>query len=110
MRELPPHPVALLFAKLPERLDDEQRRNKYDEPLARMVRDERIGEVLRGFSHRNDAGEIEWVGFELELVVLQNCSFVAARLLNLGAPLDTLLEVETEKATAEFTLAEATGR
>jgi len=34
---------AMMFARLPERLDDEQRRRKYDEPLTAMISEAGIG-------------------------------------------------------------------
>src|SRR4051794_16754416 len=101
---------AVLFARLPERLDDEQRRRKYDEPLAAAIREARVGHFLRGFSQLGDDGQVAWVGIEVTLDVLQNGAFVAERLAELGAPPETRIEIETEKASLEFSLAEATGR
>jgi hypothetical protein len=101
---------AVLFARLPERLDDEQRRRKYDKPLAAAIREAGAGDSLRGFSQVGDDGQIAWVGIEVALDVMQNGAFVAERLVELGAPPDTRIEIETENASIEFSLAEATGR
>jgi hypothetical protein len=101
---------AVLFARLPEQLDDERRRRKYDEPLAAAIRDAGVGDSLRGFSQAGDDGQIAWVGIEVTLEVMQNGTFVAERLAALGAPPETRIEIETASATLEFTLAEATGR
>ena len=99
----------MMFARLPERLDDEQRRRKYDEPLTAMISEAGIGTFIRGFSQVGDDGQIAWVGIEVTLVVMQNGAFVAQRLVELGAPSETRVEIETMKATLEFTLAEWTG-
>jgi hypothetical protein len=110
MREIPPYPRALLFAKLPERLNDEQRRIKYDEPLAAALRESGIDVFIRGFSQPGENGEIEWVGLEVDLCRMIIVGPVLDCLLQLGAPPETVIEIEDEKATAEFTLAEMTGR
>jgi hypothetical protein len=100
---------ATLFARLPERLDDAQRRRKYDEPLTAMIAEAGLGTFIRGFSQVGNDGQIAWVGIEVTLVVMQNWTFVVQRLVELGAPLETRVEMETMKATLEFTLAEWTG-
>lgn len=74
------------------------------------MRESGNGTFRRGFSQRNDAGEVEWVGVELELIVLQALSSVARHFADLGAPPDTVMDVETEKATVQLTLVEATGK
>ena len=104
------HRRAVLFARIPERLDNEQRRQKYDEPLAAAIREAGVGESLRGFSQIGDDGQITWVGIEVTFDVMQNVAFVAERLVELGAPPETRIEIETKKASVEFALADATGR
>jgi hypothetical protein len=99
-------PRAVLFARLPERLDDEQRRRKYDDPLYSKIREARIGAFLRGFSQSGDDGEVERVGIEVSLSVPQDGGFIAERLVELGAPLESVIEIESEKASITFTLAE----
>jgi len=101
---------AVLFARLPESLDDAQRRRKYDEPLAAAIREAGVGHSLRGFSQVGEDGQIVWVGIEVTLDVMQNGAFVAERLAELGARPETRIEIETEEASLELTLAEATGR
>src|SRR5205807_2468004 len=80
---------AVLFARLPEHLADEQRREKYDVPLTAMIREAGIGAFLRGFSETNDDGAVEWIGLETELTTFQNCGLIVAWLVQLGAPLET---------------------
>jgi hypothetical protein len=101
---------VVLFARLPERLDDEQRRRKYDQPLTTMIRQAGIGAFLQGFSQTGDDGAVEWIGLEVEVAVLQDCGFVAAHLVQLGAPPDTVVEIDTANASTQFSLTEMTGR
>lgn len=101
---------AVMFARLPERLDDEQRRIKYDDPLVASIRESGLDASVRGFSQTGEDGKIAWVGIEVTLDVMQNGAFIAERLVELGAPLATVIEIETEKASVEFSLAEAAGR
>lgn len=110
MRELPTYPRAVLFAKSPERLDERAREFKYDEPLARLLGRHCIGRFLGGFSPRDVAGEVAWVGLEVELVTLHSEGPVINFLADAGAPLATVVEVATEFSTSGLrTLAWWTG-
>lgn len=104
---------ATFFARLPERLDDADRQRKYGGPLTSMIRAAGIAASLRGFSQAGEAGEIAWVGIEVIFDagdVALNAAFVAESLIELGASLESMVEVETEKGCVEFSLAEAAGR
>ena len=102
---------AVLFARLPERLGDERRRQKYDEPLASMIREAGIGAFLRGLSEPNEQGGVDWIGLEAKLTRLPDCGHVLAWLLQLGAPAETLVEIDTaNSAFVQFRLSEAMAR
>src|SRR4051812_11465989 len=101
---------TVLFARIPERLDEEQRRRKYDDPLTAAMRDAGIVDSVRGFSQAGDDGQIAWVGIEVTLDLMQNFTFVTERLAQLGAPPETRIEIETDEALLEFTLVEAIGQ
>jgi hypothetical protein len=100
---------AVLRARIPERLTDEQRRRKYDEPLVSILHEAGLGVFVGGCAQTGDDGDVAWVGFEVRLVEKQNAALIAERLVELGAPLETVIEIETERASLKFTLAEAGG-
>src|SRR5688500_11387058 len=95
---------ATLFARQPERPDDLQRRRKYDDRLTVMIREAGIDAPLRGFSRLDEDGQVVWVAIEMTLDLLQHGALVAQRLVELGAPLETVIEIERENASAEFSL------
>ena len=100
------HCRVVLFARIPERLTDEQRRRKYDEPLSAEWGDA----AVRGFSQHGDGGDdVEWVGIEVMLEPTQEVAFIVARLAELGAPPDTRIDIELAQASVQFSLAEARG-
>ena len=97
---------AVLVARWPERLDDEQRRRKYDEPLRAMMRKEGPEILFRGFSEVGEDGEVPCVRFELTFAVMKHGAWFAKRLMELGAPREGRVEIETEKASLEMSLAD----
>ena len=101
---------AVLFARLREPLDDEHRRIKYDDPLVSKIRERGIGASVRGFSEADQDGHIHWVGVEVTLDAMRDVVFVAECLAQLGAPPDTLIEIETENSCIEFALDQPTGQ
>jgi hypothetical protein len=102
---------AVLFARLPEHLADEQRREKYDEPFTAMIREAGIGTFLRGFSQTNDDGAVQWIGLEAELATFQDCGLIVAWLIELGASLETVVEIDTENSSyVQFRLGETMAR
>ena len=88
----------MLSARIPAQLDDEQRRRRYDYPLAAAIREVGVGQSLRGFSQTGDDGQIAWVGIGVTLEVMENVAFVAERLVEPGLPAETRVPVETQKA------------
>jgi hypothetical protein len=100
---------AVLSARIPERLTDEQRRRKYDEPLTTMLREAGFSASVRGFSQTGGDGQGAWVGIEVTLTGVRNGASVAQCLAGLGAPPETAIQIETESASLEFTLAEVKG-
>lgn len=94
--------TMVLFARLPEQLNDEERRMKYDEPLTAAMREGGLGGSVRGFSQVGDDGRVEWVGIESNLQAMHDCEFVVKRLFELGAPANTRVEIETGEAFIEL--------
>lgn len=96
-----------LWARIPEPLNDEQRRARNDDPLARRLDDEGIAHVIRGFSLLPDANHVEAsVGIEVLVEVPAGIAFAAEAIKDLGAPPTTVIELETDKAALRLTLQE----
>jgi hypothetical protein len=95
-----------VFARVPEGLGEEERRSKYDRPLERMILEAGVGNFLRGFSQVGRDGRVEWVGLEMQIRTLADVGLVGQFLQQLGVPRETVLECDTEDASAEFSLAD----
>lgn len=100
---------ATVLVRVPECLDDVQRRQKYDEPLALALRDAGVGDFVGGVTKPSSDGQAESVVLMLSLNYTTSLSVVIDALSKIGAPRETVVEVETEKATLSLSLAEATG-
>lgn len=96
--------AAVLFARLPEPLDNSERRQKYDEPLATAMREAGVEGSVRGFSQVGDDGKVAWVGIEVNLRSIQDTEFVVKRLFEFGAPANTRIQIETGDAVLELDL------
>ena len=98
-------PRGTLRARIPEPLSEDERRAKYDDPLSRRMAEEAVEGTVRGFcippvaDHPTASVEIEVEVAEPDRIVL-----VPQIIADLGAPPATIIEIETEKASIEFTL------
>jgi hypothetical protein len=100
---------ATVLVRVPECLDDAQRREKYDVPLALAIRDAGAGDFVGGVSKLGGDGQAESVVLQLTLHYYHSISVVIEALLKIGAPPETVVEAETETATLSLSLAEAAG-
>jgi hypothetical protein len=100
-----------LWARIPEPLSDKERRVKYDQPLSRVLTVEGIQNSISGYCLPPDADlETASIGIEVHVPVAEAIELVAQAIADLGAPPATVLEIETNKASVQFTLAEVEGR
>lgn len=96
-----------LWARIFEPLNDDERRAKYDEPLAQMLNNKGIEHSIRGFTLPADANHQQVsVGIEVLTEVAEAIAFVAEAMAALGAPPTTIFELETNKASVRLTVAE----
>src|ERR1043165_8471413 len=95
---------AIAFARIPEELDDQQRKENYDHPLSASLAESKCGVFLRSFSGIGQDGDS--IGLEVRLTFHHSVAFFAECLRKLQAPLDTIIEAETEMATMEFKLSD----
>ena len=100
---------VVVFAKVPERLEESERCRRYDRPLAAALAESGVGAFLRGFSPVGGDGRIMWVGLEVRLHALADAAVFIECLQRLGAPPETIFEYETSWGGVQFSLAEATG-
>src|SRR3954464_14638249 len=64
--------TQFVFVRIPEQIQPLERADKYEDPLDRVLKKERVGEVTGGgssLSHPDADGKrtIEWVGIDVDL-------------------------------------------
>ena len=103
--------TVTLWARIPEPLDDLQRQATYDAPLSRILLANGIQAVVRGFSipPTADAASAS-VGVEIRGLGPEAIAVVGQALVDLGAAPSMVLELETDIAAMQLTLADAGGR
>lgn len=85
--------AEFVFAHINERIMPIERGSKYEDPLDEFLRRKGIGEVTGGGSSLSAAGNLEWIGVDIELSAPQtNIEQVARKLKELGAPAGSFLE------------------
>lgn len=102
-----PSPRATLFARIPEVLSDAERQRKYDDPLLALLQAQGNECSVRGFALPETDRGGQGVGIEVAADSVDPLIFVAQYLTNLGAPRQTVIEVETSKASFTMSLDEA---
>ena len=93
-----------LTARIPEPLDEARRRERYDRPLAALLRDACPGASVRGASRAGAADDEASAELEVTVTRPADVTLVLAHLLELGAPPATEVEVETDRASMSFKL------
>ncbi len=82
-----------VYAKILDPIGPMERGRKYADPLHEALRERDLGEVSGGGVVWTKAGQVEWVGLDLELANLQGAlEFTRQRLRELGAPPGSFLE------------------
>jgi hypothetical protein len=105
--ETPDHPRgATLLARIPEDLDESSRRQKYDVPLANALSARGLKYFCRGFTLPAAGGGAPGIGIEVRADSVEVLALVVQEIADLGALPETVIEIETDKATVECTLAE----
>lgn len=100
---------STLFSRIPEVLDEGNRKRRYDLPIQQALLAEGIAFSLRGFTlSRTENNHSPGVGIEVRGESADALGLVVQLLADLGAPLETAIEIVSEKGTVSFTLAEAT--
>jgi hypothetical protein len=90
---------CLVFARIDDPLMPLQRGQKYEDPLNRALKQAGLGRVTGGGSVQGVDGLIEWISLDIQLVDLgPSLEFLQAKLLELGAPENTVLKFRKEGA------------
>jgi len=88
---------CMVFARIEDPLMPLQRGQKYEDPLNRALTQAGMGRVTGGGSVQGIDGTIEWISLDIQLVDLGPAlDFLCARLLELGAPENTVLKFRKE--------------
>jgi hypothetical protein len=101
---------ATLFARIPIPLDEDTRRVRYDLPLKGRLDAAGIGHVLRGFNLPATLSHPAGVALEVRFDSVASCFSVIPHLIGIGAPPETLVEIDTDTASMQMTLEEEIGK
>jgi hypothetical protein len=86
-----------VYARIEDPLMPLQRGQKYEDPLDRALMQAGLGRVTGGGSVQGVDGSIEWISLDIQLVDLGPAlEFLRAKLLELGAPENTVLKFRKE--------------
>lgn len=86
-----------VFARIEDPLMPLQRGRKYENPLNHALMQAGLGRVTGGGSVQGLDGGIEWISLDVQLVDLGPAlEFLRAKLLELGAPENTVLKFRKE--------------
>jgi hypothetical protein len=85
--------TVFVFAHINDALMPVERGIKYEDPLDSFLKSKGIGEVTGGGTMQSEAGQILWIGVDIELMEPQkNIALVVHELRELGAPRGSFLE------------------
>jgi hypothetical protein len=101
-----PDPDVTVFARIPQPLDEPTRIARYDRPLGAKLAELEIDHSLRGFCLPETLNHPAGVALEVRVHTPKAFAIVAQCLANFGAPRETLIELETDTASMETSLAE----
>ncbi|CAN5658992.1 hypothetical protein BH10PSE18_BH10PSE18_36730 [soil metagenome] len=103
--------TVFVFVKIPESVSPVERGRKYEDPLDKVLRVAKLGEVTGGGSQLGPDGRVSWVGVDVELFDVETgIPFVKQALLKLGAPKDTTLTYETAGRRVDVAIGSAQQR
>jgi hypothetical protein len=100
---------ATLFADVPLVMTDAESRRKFEQPLGAWLTEQGVEFSLRCFSLPARQDRAGGIGIEVKTEESGTLAFAVEKIAELGAPLGTRIEIESDKATIEMTLAEAAG-
>ena len=92
-----------VFVKINESIMPIERGKKYEDPLDKVLKKAKLGEVTGGGSSLSKERKIEWIGVDVELLDSENgIPFLRQKLIELGAPLGSTLEYESNGKQVEI--------
>ena len=101
--------VATLFADIPLVMTDAESQRTFEEPLGAWLTEQEVEFSLRCFSLPARQDRPPGIGIEVKTGEAGTLAFAVEKIAELGAPPETRIEIESDKATIEMTLAEAAG-
>jgi len=99
----------MLFAEIPLAMTVTEMNRTFEHPLGAWLSQQEADFSLRCFVLPSRQGRPPGIGVEVQTDEVGVLAFVVEKIAELGAPPETRIEIESDKATVEMTLAEAAG-
>jgi hypothetical protein len=100
---------ATLFAEIPLPMTELELQRTFGQPLGEWLTEQAVEFSLRCFRLPARQDRPPGIGIEIQTDKFGTLAFAVEKIAELGAPPETRIEIESEKATIEMTLAEAAG-
>jgi hypothetical protein len=112
-RILPPpqhNPEVTCFARIPEAMDAEALRLKYEVPIVQLLKSLGHASRVRSFILPAKEDGSWWVGIEIQDVPRGAVASIVQVIADCGASAQTVIEIEDDKTATVSTLGELMGR
>ena len=104
---------TFVFVKIPESIMPLERAERYEDPINDALQSAELGEVSGGGTmlsapKPDGTKDILWVGVDVDLYELnQGLELLKSRLIDLNAPMQTIIEIHLEEGISELVLVDS---